>query len=35
MGSDLRYLRLSDSCLFWVRDTIGMRWRGLEDVRRG
>ncbi|PNY23805.1 Uncharacterized protein TCAP_06253 [Tolypocladium capitatum] len=29
-----KYLRLSESCLFWAKDTIEMRYAGLEDIQR-
>jgi hypothetical protein len=29
-----KYLRHSESCLFWVKDTILMRYAGLKDIQR-
>ena len=28
------YLRLSDSCDFWVKDTVQMRFAALSDIQR-
>jgi hypothetical protein len=27
-------LRLSESCLFWFKDTVRMRYAGLEDIQK-
>jgi hypothetical protein len=29
-----KYLRLSESCLYWAKDTIEMRYAGLKDIQR-
>lgn len=29
-----KQLRLTESCLFWIKDTIQMRYRGLEAIQR-
>lgn len=34
MDPAFKTIRLSNSCIFWVRDTIEMRYAGLEDIRR-
>ncbi|KAK3346948.1 hypothetical protein B0T25DRAFT_291512 [Lasiosphaeria hispida] len=34
MDPHFTYLRLSSSCLSWVRDTIEMRYAGLQDIQR-
>lgn len=34
MDPHFTYLRISNSCLSWVRDTIGMRYAGLHVVGR-
>ncbi|KAK0623970.1 hypothetical protein B0T14DRAFT_517332 [Immersiella caudata] len=34
MDPHFTYLRLSNSCLSWVRDTIEMRYAGLQDIQR-
>jgi len=34
MDKRFTYLRLSQSCLYWVVDTISMRYAGLEDIQR-
>lgn len=33
MDPDFRTLRLSQSCYYWVNNTINMRWNNLESVR--
>lgn len=32
MDPNFTYLRLSDSCLYWVKDTIEMRYRGIGEI---
>ncbi|GAB1311760.1 hypothetical protein MFIFM68171_01970 [Madurella fahalii] len=34
MDPHFTYLRLSNSCLHWVKDTIEMRYAGLQDIQR-
>jgi hypothetical protein len=34
MDPHFDYLRLSQSCLYWVKDTVQMRYAGLEDIQR-
>jgi hypothetical protein len=34
MDPHFEYLRLSESCLYWVKDTIEMRYAGLKDIQR-
>lgn len=34
MDPRFKYLRLSQSCLYWVNDTVNMRYAGLEDIQR-
>ena len=34
MDPRFQYLRLSQSCLDWVNDTVKMRYAGLEDIQR-
>ncbi|KAM3079151.1 hypothetical protein ACMFMF_004078 [Clarireedia jacksonii] len=34
MDPHFKYLRLSHSCLYWVKDTIEMRYAGLEEIQR-
>ena len=34
MDPRFKYLCLSQSCLYWVNDTIKMRYAGLEDIQR-
>ncbi|KAK3364302.1 hypothetical protein B0T25DRAFT_442534 [Lasiosphaeria hispida] len=34
MDPHFAYLRRSQSCSYWVRDTIEMRYAGLEDIQR-
>src|SRR5690349_15737120 len=34
MDTHFRDLRLSSSCLYWVKDTIKMRYAGLQDIQR-
>ncbi|KND87497.1 hypothetical protein TOPH_07846 [Tolypocladium ophioglossoides CBS 100239] len=34
MDPHFKYLRLSESCLFWAKDTIEMRYAGLKDIQR-
>lgn len=34
MDPRFKYLRLSQSCLYWVNDTVRMRYAGLEDIQR-
>ncbi|KAJ9268253.1 hypothetical protein DTO212C5_5700 [Paecilomyces variotii] len=34
MDPRFKYLRLSESCLYWINDTVKMRYAGLEDIQR-
>jgi hypothetical protein len=34
MDPTFKHIRLGNSCIFWVKDTIEMRYAGLEDIRR-
>ncbi|KAJ9299331.1 hypothetical protein DTO271G3_2953 [Paecilomyces variotii] len=34
MDPRFKYLRLSQSCLYWINDTVNMRYAGLEDIQR-
>lgn len=34
MDPRFKYLCLSQSCLYWVNDTVKMRYAGLEDIQR-
>jgi hypothetical protein len=34
MDPHFEYLRLSESCLYWAKDTIEMRYTGLKDIQR-
>jgi hypothetical protein len=34
MDHHFKYIRLSNSCLYWVLDTIEMRYCGLQDIQR-
>jgi hypothetical protein len=34
MDPNFKHIRLTESCIFWVKDTLGMRYAGLEDIRR-
>ncbi len=34
MDPCFKYLYLSQSCLYWVNDTVKMRYAGLEDIQR-
>lgn len=34
MDPHFTYLRLSNSCMHWVKDTIEMRYAGLQDIQR-
>lgn len=34
MDPSFKYLCLSQSCLYWVNDTVQMRYAGLEDIQR-
>ena len=34
MDPHFKYPRLSQSCLYWAKDTIEMRYAGLEDIQR-
>ncbi|EFX06424.1 hypothetical protein CMQ_6745 [Grosmannia clavigera kw1407] len=34
MDPQFKRIRLTNSCIFWIRDTIVMRYAGLEDIQR-
>ena len=34
MDPNFKHIRLTRSCVFWIKDTLAMRYAGLEDVRR-
>ncbi|KAK4155550.1 hypothetical protein C8A00DRAFT_31595 [Chaetomidium leptoderma] len=34
MDPHFRYLRLSHSCLYWIRDTVEMRYAELQEIQR-
>jgi hypothetical protein len=34
MDPHFKYLRLGESCFYWVKDTIEMRYAGLKDIQR-
>jgi hypothetical protein len=34
MDPNFKHIRVSNSCIFWIKDTVLMRYAGLEDIRR-
>jgi hypothetical protein len=34
MDPQFEYIRLSHSCLYWIRDTVEMRYAGLRDIQK-
>lgn len=34
MDPNFRYARCSSPCLFWIKDTMKMRYGGLETIQR-